>query len=204
MLGQSLPAIATDEMASSTAVTDAFLVARAQRDPAAFAPLYDAYFDAIYRYCYHRLGSWDAAEDAASLVFINALTALPRYRAGSRSSSFRSWLFRIAHNVVANHHRASNLRPVRPLSDAGEVLDVAPSPEEEALTAEVSRSVHAVLVHLSPEQRRGVELRLVGLTDAEISQVLGRTRGAIRTTQYRAAIRIRALLAPVQGESHDA
>jgi DNA-directed RNA polymerase specialized sigma24 family protein len=42
------------------------------------------------------------------------------------------------------------------------------------------------------------------LTDAEISRVLGRTHGAIRTTQYRAAIRLRTLLAGERGEGRDA
>jgi DNA-directed RNA polymerase specialized sigma24 family protein len=49
-----------------------------------------------------------------------------------------------------------------------------------------------------------LELRLAGLTDAEISRVLGRTHGAIRTTQYRAAIRLRTLLAEERGEGRDA
>ena len=204
MLGLSPPAIATDASSPPTAVTDALLVARAQRDPAAFAPLYEAYFDPVYCYCYHRLGSWEAAEDAASLVFTNALAALSRYRVDGRSGSFRSWLFVIAHNVVANRHRAASPRPVLPLTDADDVPDAAPSPEEAALAAEASRSVHAVLGQLPPEQRRVLELRLAGLTDTEISRVLGRTHGAIRTTQYRAVIRLRALLATERGEAQDA
>jgi RNA polymerase sigma-70 factor, ECF subfamily len=204
MLGLAPPAIAPDGSPLTMVEPEALLVARAQRDPAAFAPLYDAYFDPIYRYCYHRLGSWEAAEDAASLVFTNALSALSRYRADSRSGSFRSWLFVIAHNVVANHRRAAVLRSVLPLADAGAVLDAAPSPEAAALSAEASRTVHALLGQLPPDQRRVLELRLAGLTDAEISHVLGRTHGAIRTTQYRAAIRLRTLLAAERGEGRDA
>jgi RNA polymerase sigma-70 factor (ECF subfamily) len=204
MLRLSSPATPAAESSPPTAVSDALLVVRAQRDPAAFAALYDTYFDAVYRYCYHRLGNWDAAEDAASLVFTNALAALPRFRIDNRSGSFRSWLFCIAHNVVANQYRATSLRPVVPLTEADDVVDAAPSPEEAALTAEASRSVHAALRQLPPEQRQVLELRLAGLTDAEISQVLGRSRGAVRTAQYRILLRIRALLIPERGETHDA
>ena len=204
MLDLAPPAIAGDESSPPVTVTDALLVARAQRDPAAFAPLYEAYFEAVYRYCYHRLGSWEAAEDAASVVFTNARAALPRFRSDRQGGSFRSWLFVIAHNVVANVHRDVGVRPVVALSEADHVLDADPSPEEAAVTAETSRSVRAMLEHLPPDQRQVLELRLAGLTDLEIGRVLGRTRGAIRTAQYRAVIRLRALLAPERGEARNA
>jgi RNA polymerase sigma-70 factor, ECF subfamily len=203
MPGLPQPVIA-DEEPPRPSLTDALLVARAQRDPAAFAPLYELYFDPVYRYCYHRLGSWEAAEDATSVVFTNVLAALPRYRPGTRSGSFRSWLFAIAHNVVANQLRADRYRRVRPLDEAVAVVDVAPTPEASALAAETSRTVRAVLAELTPDQRQVVELRLAGLTDAEIARVLGRKAGTIRMAQYRAALRIRALLRPSREEDRDA
>ncbi len=204
MLDRPPLAIAQDVPPPGTLMTDALLVARAQRDPAAFAPLYEAYFDPVYRYCYHRLGSWEAAEDATSVIFTNALAALPRYRAGRRSGSFRSWLFAIAHNVVVNEYRAGGRRTMQSLEAAADVPDTTVSLEETAIAAEASQSLHALLSQLSPEQRRVVELRLAGLTDAEIGRVLGRTHDAIRATQYRAAIRLRALLGFARGEFHDA
>ncbi len=86
---------------SAIAGDEAELVARAQREPQAFAPLYARYAEPVYRYCYRRLGSPEAAADATSQTFAQALAALPRYRAGS----FRAWLFAIAANVVADAHR---------------------------------------------------------------------------------------------------
>src|SRR5687768_11853835 len=77
---------------------DARMVALAKRDPRAFAPLYDRYFDPVYRYCYRRLGDGETAADATAQVFAKALAALPRYR--EDAPSFRSWLFAIAHNVI--------------------------------------------------------------------------------------------------------
>ena len=184
-------------------VTDDLLVAHAQRDLTAFAPLYEAYFGPVYRYCYHRLGGWEAAEDATSQVFTNVLAALPRYRAGDRAGSFRAWLFTIAHNVVCNLRRVDQQRRLRPLDDAVTVHDAAPSPESAAEAAETARAVRMVLKELSPEQRQVVELRLAGLTEVEIGRVLGRKPGAIRMTQYRAALRIRALLGPRREETSD-
>jgi len=55
---------------------DAVLAAAAASDPRAFAPLYERYLDAVYRYCYRRLGSREAAEDATSQVFYRAIAGL--------------------------------------------------------------------------------------------------------------------------------
>jgi RNA polymerase sigma-70 factor (ECF subfamily) len=99
------------------------VVARAQRDPTAFAPLYMAYVEPVYRYCYRRLGSREAAEDATSLVFERALRSLATFRGGS----FRAWLFTIAHNAVTDAYRRRGTNP--PFIEAMEVADPAPPPE---------------------------------------------------------------------------
>ena len=169
--------------------SDETLVARAQRDPGAFAPLYDRYFDPVYRYCYHRLGSKEAAEDVTSQVFSKALGALSTYR-GERP--FRSWLFAIAHNAIVDTQRAGKSH--QPLDVAGDVIDPTASPEDLALAAERGRAVQMLLVALTPDQARVVELRLAGLTESEIARVLDRRPGAIRALQFRALIRLRSLL----------
>ena len=194
MVGLPHPAMIMDDPTPAIAESETVLIARAQRDLAAFAPLYERYFDAVYRYCYARLGDGQSAEDAASVVFTNALTALPRFRANGRPGAFRSWLFTIAHNVVVNQHRDRGRHPVTALTEADEVHDRSPSPEDLFLDTESSQRLHAVLVQLSDDQRRVIELRLAGLTDKEIATILGRQHGAVRAAQYRAVNRLRALL----------
>jgi RNA polymerase sigma-70 factor, ECF subfamily len=168
---------------------DATLVARAQVDRQVFGLLYRRYVAAVYRYCYHRLGSTQAAEDATSEVFLKALGALPRHRPGQ---SFRSWLFVIAHNVVTDSYRAR--RPSAPLEEGGEVVDPTPTPEEFALAAEGDRAARALLARLSPDQARVLELRLAGLTGPEIARVLGRSLASVKIAQVRGYARLRQLL----------
>src|SRR4029450_6390004 len=91
------PRRVTREAPSGTSQDDVDLVARAKRDPRAFATLYDRYVPAVYGYCFHQLESREVAEDATSLIFAKALASLSR----QRGSSFRGWLFGIAHHVVA-------------------------------------------------------------------------------------------------------
>jgi RNA polymerase sigma-70 factor (ECF subfamily) len=172
----------------SAACDEAALVAAAKSDRRAFGALYDCHVRAVYGYCFHQLGSREAAEDATSLIFTKALGALP----SQRGSSFRGWLFGIAHHVVADaiQQKCADM----PLEMALEMSDVTPSPESAAIVNETRRTLYAALAQLSTEQRQVVELRLAGLTSAEIGQVLGRSRGAVDVAQHRAVLRLRGLL----------
>ena len=167
---------------------EAALVALAQTDRRAFAPLYARYADPVYRYCHRRLGNPEAAADATSQVFVKALAALPRFRAGS----FRSWLFAIAHNTVVDDLRRA--RADATLEAGADRPDPGPSPEELAVAADEGRTLRAVLAGLSDDQRHVVELRLAGLSDREIAAVLGRSLAATKMLQVRAVARLRLLL----------
>lgn len=181
----------TTRITDEDADDDAVLVAHAKCDPRAFAPLYQRYVDRVYRYCDRCLGRRDLAEDATSLIFTKALAALP----SCQDERFRAWLFAIAHNVVVDAHR----RQARyiSLADAAdfEDQDAANAPELQALASDDRRAIHVLLAQLSQDQRHLLELRLAGLTDAEIARVLGRSHVAVRTSQHRALLRLRALVA---------
>ena len=173
------------------------LVARAQADPAAFAPLYDRYFDAIFGYCLRRLRDRETAADATAAVFAKALAALPRYRSGS----FRSWLFAIAHNVVIDVARQR--RPTVGLDAAAAIADAGLGPEDSAMAQDEWWAVDALLTRLTPDQRRVVELRLAGLTGREIAAALGQSLPAVKATQFRAYARLRRLMAPGGNGAHE-
>lgn len=167
---------------------DAALVASARSDPRAFAPLYERYFDPVYRYADHRLGNSDRAADATSQVFVKALAALPNYRAGS----FRSWLFAIAHNVVID--AAQRAKPEYALPVDWEMSDPGPTPEESAIARDDGRQLGRLLAQLTAEQREVIELRLAGLTGQEIADQLGRGLAATKSIQWRALARLKRLV----------
>ena len=163
-------------------------IARSRHDLAAFAPLYDHYHDAIYGYCLRRLGQPDAAADATSQTFMRAMTAIDRYRSGS----FRAWLFAIAHNVVIDQIRRQ--RPHQDLDTAWSIPSNQPSPDALAEEAEQRRTLMAALARLTADQRNVVELRLAGLTGPEIAEALHLSIPAVKSSQFRAYQRLRALL----------
>jgi RNA polymerase sigma-70 factor, ECF subfamily len=182
----------------SVSADDAELVALAQADRQAFALLYRRYLDPVHQYCYRRLGSREAAEDATSLVFTKAFAALPTFRAGS----FRSWLFAIAYHVITDILRAR--RVVDELEAAVEVPDGSPTPDEIVIAAEANSAVVRLLKHLSPGQRGVVELRLAGLTGREVATVLGCSVGAVKIAQVRAYTKLRDLLEAAREARSDA
>jgi RNA polymerase sigma-70 factor (ECF subfamily) len=172
------------------ATPDEELVGRAQHGQReAFGALYDRYLPRVYRYCYRLLGSREAAEDANARVFVNALAALPAFRA----RSVRAWLFAIAHNVVVDELRAR--RADLPLEAAAGLLDPAPSPEAAAIAAAERCAVLDLLPRLAEDQRHVVALRLAGLSAAEIGEALGKPRNAVDGLQHRALLRLQALVA---------
>jgi RNA polymerase sigma-70 factor (ECF subfamily) len=185
-----IPLPSTGRSSLEADLDEADLVAIAKRDRAAFASLYRRYVEPVYRYCDRCLGNRDAAEDATSLIFTKALAAL----ATCRDDHFRSWLFTIAHNVIVDMRDEQH--PWEPLMAAAEVADGTArySPEALVLATDDARTIRGLLAHLTSDQRDLLELRLAGLTDAEIARALGRSHGAVRTSQYRAIARLRALV----------
>jgi RNA polymerase sigma-70 factor (ECF subfamily) len=175
----------------------------AQRDPSAAATIYAAWFDPVYRYCLRRLGSPEAAEDAASRIFERVLTALPDYRPDERrpGATFRSWLFAIAHNTIVDHHRRRRFhlsldRLMHPRGDTPPVQlrDPGRPADEQAIGREADRAVRASLARLPERQRRVVELRLAGLTGPEIATALDMTHSAVKSAQFRAYQTLREAL----------
>ena len=187
-------------------IDDLHLVERALRDPAAFAALYERYHQAIYVFCFRRLGAPEAADDAASIIFMKTFTALPRFRPDRNRSgqplrplrTFRSWLFSIAHNVVVDAWRRDrrhvSLDGAASASLAWRLVDRAASPEDAALGADEARRVMALLDQLPERQRAGVELRLAGLSTSEVAHALGLSIPAVKSLQFRAYRTLRDLL----------
>jgi RNA polymerase sigma-70 factor (ECF subfamily) len=174
-------------------------VRRALTDSEAFAALYLRYVDSIHAHCYWRLGNREAAEDATSQVFTQALSGLAQFDA--HRGTFRSWLFTIAHHVVIDQHRKSNRTGV--FDAAVDIPDGGLSLEEHAIAAERGQSLQAALDQLPARERQVVDLRLAGLTGVEIGKVLGCRTGAVGVAQFRAIRRLRSLMGvDIQSEGH--
>lgn len=164
------------------------LIQAAQRDLAAFGPLYARYVDRIYTYLGARTG-YARGEDAADLtqqVFLRALDALPRYRVRG-GVTVAAWLFRIARNAATDWQRREG-RTVPWEAVPEEQRPAAPETADgEALRQDEIAQVHRLLATLDDTTREALVLRFSArLTLAEIGAVLGISEEATRKRITRA------------------
>jgi RNA polymerase sigma-70 factor (ECF subfamily) len=174
------------------------LIEAAHADARAFAPLYEAYVDLVWRYALSRLGDPHRAADATSATFQRAISALPNFQPQRRgdTTTFRSWLMTIARNVVIDE--ATRHRPATPLDDPSAqrwLVDHRRGPEEHAVAADERRRVERALAQLPDIPRQIVELRNIGMKGAEIAEMLNMSESAVKTAHFRAYARLRDLLA---------
>ncbi len=169
---------------------EAALVLQARHDPEAFGTLYEHYVERIYNYIYYRTGNSQDAEDLTSRVFHRALAKIDDYE--DRGLPFSAWLYRIAHNLVANWHRDRSRRNIVPLDEF--VLSGAPedAPEAQAeANADCARLMELVR-NLPPERQQVLILKFVEyMPNAEIGKVMGRTEGAVKSLYHRTLIALR-------------
>lgn len=159
--------------------SDQSLIARARTDRAAFGEIYERYVDRIYAYLLYRTGSPPDAEDLTQRVFSQALAAIDTH--DPETGSAGGWLFTIAHNLLANYHRTRARRPSARLEAAAYAEDPA-LPLEGLEAEEDARAVRRAMEQLSPERQHLILLKyVVGLSNAEIGRVLGKTEGAIKS-----------------------
>ena len=159
---------------------DAVLIERARSDPEAFGDLYERYLTRIYSYVYHRTGNPADAEDLTERVFLQALTHLPSYQ--YRGLPFSVWLFRIAHNLVANWYRDRGRSRTLSLDGIGVVAEDADSLERVEEAALVRRAV----AKLSQDRQQLLLLKFgQELSHAEIGQIMGRSEGAVKALLHR-------------------
>lgn len=160
-------------------------VRAAQADPTAFDRLYRRYVDRVYSYAFYQLADHHEAEDVTERTFLSALAAIGRYQDGG--STFRAWLFRIAHNAIANAHRSRARRRTEPIESIAEPTAPGADPAALLARADRTRAVRAALAAIPAERRQVIVLRFVdGLSSREIGAVLGRSPGAARVLLHRA------------------
>jgi RNA polymerase sigma-70 factor, ECF subfamily len=170
------------------------LVQRAQKqDNQAFAQLYEAYFDKIYRYISFRVRNEMEAEDMTQQVFMKVLNSISSYK--NKGAPFSSWVYRIAHNLVVDFMRQQNkkatvdiegIQLVSPAEDPQQMI------EQEIDVEEVKKATRSLTV----SQQEVLSLRFAGeLSIMECARIMSKSEGAIKALQHSAVQALRKALA---------
>ena len=166
---------------------------RVKKDPSAFAELYDAYIEKIYRFVYFKIGNKEEAEDITSGVFLKVWSYLIEYTE-KEIDSFSGLIYRVARNAVIDFYRARGARQYEPV----EVLENLPANDDSYLRIEAGQEVEKVMLvikKLKQDYQEVVLLKYVEeLSTAEISEILGRSQMNVRVTLHRAMKKLKELL----------
>jgi RNA polymerase sigma-70 factor (ECF subfamily) len=153
--------------------------------------------DALYRVARRLTGSDDDAADLVQDTFTRALAARSQFIPGS---NLRAWLFRILRNAHVDLYRRARRSPIRAsIEDDGDVasepLDPLRGDEElERLRRIVAEDIEAALLTLTVDARTVVLLDLEGLTETELSEVVGCSVGTVKSRLSRARAALRTKL----------
>ncbi|SEW43380.1 RNA polymerase sigma factor [Chitinophaga arvensicola] len=154
-------------------------------DQQTFRVLYDEYFVLVSRYCYSFTGDYEAARDIAAELFAN----LWRQRAGIRvTTNIKNYLL-VAARRSCKKHSDKSARTLSISEDHMEEAISSHTPDAALDDKESREKLHALLALLDPVKKEIIDLKLLGLTNKEIAQVLNITPKKVEY-QLNTAIRL--------------
>jgi RNA polymerase sigma-70 factor, ECF subfamily len=177
------------------------LTALRQRDPAAFAQLFEMYSDKVYRLAMGLLEDDDEAEGVVQDTFMRLLERLHQFEGRSKLGT---WLYRVAYNLSMDRLRKQ--RPVLSLADEKDEDDGLPMPAiltdwQEAPEAwlesnELSVELDQAIASLPAKLKAVFILREIeGVSTEECAQVLAISESAAKVRLHRARLLLRERLA---------
>jgi RNA polymerase sigma-70 factor (ECF subfamily) len=166
------------------------LMRASQGDRDSFGQLYERYIERIFNYVYYRTGNLHDAEDLTARVFQRAMNHIQNYT--DRGVPFSAWLYRIAHNLVANWHRDRSRRQEIPLNEVPVLPSRGDHPEKNLVRFQEEDALLRLIRRLPADRQNLLILKFVeNLSNAEIGQIMGRSEGAIKSLYHRTLLALR-------------
>ena len=157
------------------------------KDAEAFGEIYNIYSDRIYRFIFFKVATREEAEDITSDVFLKAWEYLNK---GDREiQHLNAFFYQIARNTVIDYYRKKS--QVEFVRDE-DVWKKIPDHRQQRFLTEIEISadiqkIEKILKTLKDEYKDVVLLRFVEeMSIEEISQILDKSKGAVRVLLHRA------------------
>jgi len=154
-------------------------------DEEAFSMLYQENVKKIYNYIFYRTGNVHDAEDLTARVFQRALKHISKYK--KTKVPFSAWLYRIAHNLVANWYRDnSKHKRELPIEDHSYIESKIGIPEKQIeKQQEVEKLINAI--HLLPGDRQQLLILkyVENMSNKDVGLIMGKSEGAIKSLYHR-------------------
>ncbi|WP_295568791.1 RNA polymerase sigma factor [uncultured Stenotrophomonas sp.] len=144
-------------------------------EPTDVAQLCAAHYRPLHAHVRRKLPQRRDADDVVQETWLRVV----KVAASGLLSNGRAYLYRVAHNLIADHYRQRQRRREEALEDAQlhAIADPAPLPEQRLLDAEQLRHLDAIIAALPPRSRQVFLLaRVEQMALAEIGRQLGISR----------------------------
>jgi len=172
---------------SISELESAELIEEARTNYNAFSVLYRRHYDALFKYCVHRLFDRHLAEDITSQVFLRVIEKFNTFR-GSEEQ-FRGWLFVIATNFINEHLRKAAVH-----KKAQKYLKENPNKQNndiEDKTAKLESLKNAIL-SLKPKYQTIITLYYFEkMKCGQIGEVVGASAATVRSQLSRGMEKLR-------------
>jgi RNA polymerase sigma-70 factor (ECF subfamily) len=195
--GATTPVALTGELEQRNRQLAALIARLAEQDQDALTALYDLTSRQLYGLLLRIVGNAATAEEVLFDVYTQAWRQAARY--DRQRGTPLAWLITMARSRALDRLRAggydeSHAAPLEQAYGHARAADA----EQDAIAAEMRRTVRAALDTLPPEQRAVIELAYYGgLSHSEIAGRLGQPLGTVKTRARRAMIKLRDVLNPV-------
>lgn len=170
----------------------------AQGNPALFRPLYERYYESVFRLIHRRTTDMELSGDLCSQVFLKALQKINTYT--FQGVPFLAWLSRIAINEVNQHFRQQQNNRVVSVNDLhlhDLIDDIGTDPEEMEL---LRRKMLGALENLKGDDMQLIEMRFFEQRSfKEIADILGMTENNAKVKVHRILERLKRKLSGGKG-----
>ena len=148
-------------------------------DDKALADIYRRYYPQLLKFMHYRVGA-EKAEDLTSEVFLKVLRSIDK-----QNGNFEAWLYKIARNVIIDKARYTGSRPEVPMEDY--VMDNITEKHSVHNKINDAMDIQYALSKVSDDHREFLILKFIqGLDNKKISEITGKSIGALRALQFRA------------------
>ena len=160
-----------------------------------FADLFREHYPRIYNYFRYRVSAQADAEDLTNVTFERAYANRERFDA--TKGTFSTWLFRLAHNVLANHYRTRQRHSAHEAEGElpADLVTPAPSPETQVIQGESIARLLRGLRDLSQRDQEVITLKFAGgLSNRDIGHIMELKEKTVSVVLWRAMDRLRRQL----------
>jgi RNA polymerase sigma-70 factor (ECF subfamily) len=166
-------------------------ICKAQKNPKEFEPLYNQYFENIFRFVFQRVENKEEAADITSQVFLKAMLNIKSYQ--YKGVPFSAWLYRIAISEIGNYYQRTNKSRI--VNTETEQIHSVINESGIDVTEERIQKILEALKNLSEDDLQLIEMRFFeNRPFKEIGDILKITENNAKVKLYRTLDKIKVQL----------